>query len=44
VAPQSGVKNQVYSTVYNIALNPICMAQRASNFFNVEDRVRNKNE
>jgi hypothetical protein len=32
VVPQFGAKDQFYSTVYKITLNPICVAQKASNF------------
>jgi hypothetical protein len=40
--PQSGAKDQYYSSVYYIALNPICVNQKVS--LNEEDRVGSQNE
>jgi len=46
VAPQSSVKDQFYSTLYYITLNPIWLAQRASKNLKIIaiDRVRSQNE
>jgi hypothetical protein len=44
VAPQSRAKNLFYSTVSYKNLNPICGAQRACKFFNVQVRARSQNE
>jgi hypothetical protein len=46
VALQLGAKDQVYSSVYYMTLNPICVAQRETKILKkiVEDRVRNQNE
>jgi hypothetical protein len=43
--PQSGAKEQFYGSVYRIALNSNCEAQRASRILKkiVEDRVRGQN-
>jgi hypothetical protein len=44
VAPQSGAKQIFYCTVYYIALNSNCDAQRFKNVKKiVEDRVRSQN-
>ncbi len=45
VVPQSGAKDQLYSTVYYITLNTLCVTQRAYKNLkkNVEDRVRSQN-
>jgi hypothetical protein len=43
VAPQSGAKEQLYNSVYDIDLNSNYEAQRASKKFkNVEDSIRGK--
>ncbi len=41
MAPQSGTKQKFLNP--DITLNSNCEAQRASNFFNIEDGVRSQN-